>query len=84
MPGTAKGDRSEQRDDHLNGVDQSGPYAYADRDTAAAIGIEVGALSERGEFVQIADGAQKSKETVFGANTHGVRVAEAGNVTDEV
>lgn len=46
MPGVISGDCSKQRGGNLCGVDQPRPSAYADRDTAAVIGVEGGAISE--------------------------------------
>ena len=50
MPGIVTGDSTEQGDDDLCGVDQPGSCAYADKYTAAAIGLEGGAVFEREEF----------------------------------
>ena len=47
-----EGDSEEQGDDDLCGVDQPRPCAYADKYTAAVIGIEGGAVFEGEEFAQ--------------------------------
>src|SRR5208337_4148932 len=54
--GVAAGNRAGARDDHLRWSDQSRPRAYADRDTAASVGVLGGAVSEGQELPQTAIG----------------------------
>ena len=64
--GVAAGDRAGARDDHLRWVDQSRPRAYADRDTAASIGVSGGAVPQGEEFAQTSLGISVASQAVLG------------------
>ena len=74
VPGVAAGDRAEQGDGDLRGLDQPGSRAHADRDTAADIGIEGGAVSEGEELTQAADGVSDVAEAILGPASVGARL----------
>ena len=61
----------EQGNDHLRGLDQPGSRSYADRNTAAAICITGGAVSERQEFSQIIERVPGAAKTVLGSTSVG-------------
>ena len=84
--GVASGDIAKSGDDDLRRSDQPGPCAHADRDTAACIGVEGGAIFEGKEFAPVVVGICEFEETVLGAASvgPGYWVASSGNVTDEV
>ncbi len=65
--GIAPRDSAEHGVDDLRGLDQSRPCAYADRDTAAHIGIEGGAVPEGKKLAQDAIGVSESEEAILGA-----------------
>ena len=71
MSGVIARDRDEQGDGDLCGLHQPGSRAYADRDTAAAIGISSGAVSEGEEFAQVVVRVQGVKEAVLGSASMG-------------
>ena len=53
MPGVAARDGAKPGDGDRRRVGKPGSHPSTDRDTAAAIGIEGGAVSEREQFAQI-------------------------------
>jgi len=67
VPGTSAGDCEEQRDADLRGIDQPGPCAYADLDSATVVGIAGGPVSERQEFAPTFNGVPEPEEEVLGA-----------------
>ena len=71
LPGVAERDSDEQGNADLCRQHQPRPRAYADRDTAAALGIESGAISEGKEFAPIAIGVQAVKEALLGSASMG-------------
>ncbi len=72
--GVAEGDMSQHGIDDLCGGGEPGLCAHADRDTAAHIGIEGGAIPEGEEFAQVACGVSGSEEEILGAAFVGERV----------
>jgi hypothetical protein len=66
LPGVAARDSAQQGDAYLCGVDQSGPCAYANSDSAVFIGIAGGAIHEGEEFAQAIIGVCAVKEEVLG------------------
>ena len=77
MPGVAKGNSNQQRNADLCGVDQSRSRAYADWDSATALGIKGGAVSKGKEFASDAIGIQAMKEAVLGSAFMGKRVLDS-------
>src|SRR5271157_6420240 len=65
------GNRAGARDDDLRWSDQSRPRAYADRDTAASVGVSRGAVSQGEEFAQTAVGISIASQTVLGSASLG-------------
>ena len=74
VPGVTKGNSNQQRNADLCGVDQSRSRAYADWDSATALGIKGGAISKGKEFASAAIGIQAIKEAVLGTALMGKRV----------
>ena len=71
MSRVAARDSDQQGDDDLCGVNQPGSRAYADRDTAAAIGISSGAVSEGEEFAPAVVGVQVVTQAILGSASMG-------------
>ena len=69
--GVAAGNRAGARDEHLRWSDQSRSCAYADRDTAASVGVSGGAISQRQELAQTAVGISVASQTVLGSASLG-------------
>src|SRR5208337_2451728 len=65
------GNRAGARDDHLRWSDQSRPCAYADRDTAASVGVPRGPVSQGEEFPQTAVGISVASQAVLGSASLG-------------
>jgi hypothetical protein len=74
VPGVVKGNSNQQRNADLCGVDQSRSRAYADWDSATALGIKGGAVSKGKEFAPAVIGIQSIKEAVLGSALMGKRV----------
>ena len=74
MSGVVARDCDQQGDDYLCGFYQPGSCAYADQYSASAIGISSGAVSEREEFTQVADGVSKATKTILGPALMGKRI----------
>ncbi len=74
LPRIAPRGCDEQRDDHLCGLDQPGSCAYADWNTATAIGIESSAVPEGQELASIVNGVQGTEETLLGPTLVGSRL----------
>ncbi len=88
LPGVAARDSAQQGDAYLCGVDQSGPCAYVDSDSAVFIGIA-------GDAIQYMKGKSSHKllsefarlrKRYWGQHlwARGYRVYTSGNVSDEV
>ena len=74
VPGVAKGNSNQQRNADLCRVDQSRSRAYADWDSATALGIKGGSVSKGKEFASDAIGIQAIKEAVLGSALMGKRL----------
>jgi hypothetical protein len=70
----AAGDSDEQGDEDLCWINQPGSCAYANRHTAADIGIAGGAVSLGEEFTPAADGVPSITKEVLGSASVGQRV----------
>ena len=74
MPGVAARDSAGQGDDDLRGIDQPGSRAHADRDTAAVVGVQSGAIFEGQEFAQAVVGVCKAPQAILGPAPMGARL----------
>ena len=71
MSGVIARDCNEQGDGYLCGFKQPGSCPYADRYSAAAIGVTSGPVSEGEEFAPAVVGVQGVKEAVLGPASMG-------------